>query len=176
LLLPRGWDCLLCSDLGRAKETAALVNASLNLPLQSDPDLREQDWGEWTGRHVHELQLQETDRLAKMESAGWDFKPPGGESRREVLARSLQALLGAAADWPGRRILVVCHEGVVKCLIYHLCGRRFLPDEGRLLLRRQLHLVSEKGGRLELDRVNAFELEPKNATDRRAQNENTDGS
>jgi probable phosphoglycerate mutase len=176
LLLPHNWDCLLCSDLGRARETAVLMNASLKLPLRSDPGLREQDWGEWTGRHLRELQREEADRLVALESTGWHFRPPGGESRREVLARSLQALLGVAADWPGRRILVVCHEGVVKCLIYHLCGRRFLPEEGRLLLRRQLHLVSEKGGRLELDRVNALELEQNNATGRWAQNENTDGS
>ena len=176
LLQPYNWDFLLCSDLGRAKDTAGIISAGLQCPLYTDPGLREQDWGWWTGRYLHELQRQEADRLATLESAGWHFRPPGGESRQQVLSRSRQALLGAAERWPGRRILVVCHEGVVKCLIYHLCGRRFQPDEGRLLLRRQLHLISEKGGRLEVDQVNALELNRENARDGRGLNEDIDDS
>ena len=152
------WDRLLCSDLGRAKETAALMNARLKLPLQSEADLREQHWGEWTGRNIKQLQEQEADRLESLEAQGWDFRPPGGESRRDVLMRSIKALENAAEKWPGQRILVVCHEGVIKCLLYHLGGRKFLPQEGRMLMNRHLHLISEKGGRFELDQINALDL------------------
>jgi probable phosphoglycerate mutase len=159
------WDRMLCSDLGRAKDTAALINARLKLSVQADAGLREQHWGEWTGRSINQLQIQEADRLAKLESAGWEFTPPGGESRRQVLMRSLAALGSAAEKWPGQRILVVCHEGVVKCLIYHLSGRHFRPAEGRLLKHRHLHLISEKQGRFELVQANALELDQDHALD-----------
>lgn len=160
-----GWDRLLCSDLGRAKSTAALINKSLKLAVAYEKGLREQHWGEWTGRNIKQLKIQEADRLRELESAGWEFTPPGGESRRQVLMRSMKALRSAAEKWPGQRILVVCHEGVVKCLIYHLGGRQFLPDEGRLLMRRHLHLISEKRGRFELDQVNFLDLGQTDALD-----------
>ena len=152
------WDRLLCSDLDRAKETAALVNTRLQLTVQNDAGLREQQWGEWTGRNIKRLQKQEAGRLKSLEAMGWEFSPPGGESRREVLLRSLKALEHAAMNWSGQRILVVCHEGVIKCLVYHLSGRKFLPEEGRLLMDRHLHFISETGGRFELDQINALDL------------------
>jgi probable phosphoglycerate mutase len=160
-----GWNRVLCSDLGRAVGTAALINTRLKLDLAEDSGLREQHWGEWTGRNITQLKIQEADRLQVLESAGWEFTPPGGESRRQVLERSMKALRNAAEKWPGQRILVVCHEGVVKCLIYHLSGRQFLPDEGRLLTRRHLHLISENRGRFELGQVNFLELDQYNAPD-----------
>ena len=152
------WDRLLCSDLERAKNTAALINTRLKLALQSDANLREQHWGEWTGRNIKRLQKREADRLEILEAMGWDFRPPGGESRREVLLRSIKSLENAAANWPGQRILVVCHEGVIKCLMYHLSGRRFLPQEGRLLMNRHLHFISEKDGLFALVQINALDL------------------
>lgn len=152
------WDRLLCSDLGRARETTALINLALQLPVSSDARLREQNWGDWTARTIQELQDLEADRLAGLESAGWGFAPPGGETRRKVLQRSLAALATAARTWPGRRILVVCHEGVIKCLVYHFSGRRFLPGEDRVLEPGHLHLLSETRGRIALDQVNAIDL------------------
>lgn len=153
------WDLVLASDLGRARETATLINATLRISLQTDPGLREQNWGDWTAWPLKELKAKEANRLASLEAAGWEFAPPGGETRRQVLVRSLDSLRAAAQKWPGQRILVVCHEGVVKCLIYHLTGRRFLPSEGRLLKPRHLHFLSENGGNIELDQVNALNLE-----------------
>ena len=152
------WDLVLASDLGRARETATLINATLQIPLQADAGLREQNWGDWTAWPIKELKAKEADRLALLEAAGWEFAPPGGETRRQVLVRSLDTLRTAAQKWPGQRILVVCHEGVVKCLIYHLTGRRFLQSEGRLLKPRHLHLLSENGGHFEMDQVNALDL------------------
>lgn len=152
------WDRLMTSDLGRAMKTAELINDRLKLPVHPDPGLREQRWGDWTARTIPQLKAEQADRLAALEAAGWDFTPPGGESRRRVLDRSRDALLTAAQNWPGQRILVVCHEGVIKCLIYHLSGRRFLPGAPRILKPLHLHLLSERAGRLALDRLNWLDL------------------
>ena len=152
------WDRLVSSDLGRALATAELINDRLELPLHPDPGLREQHWGDWTARTLPQLAAEQADRLAALQAAGWDFAPPGGESRRRVLDRSRDALLAAARRWPGQRILVVCHEGVIKCLTYHLSGRRFVPGARKILKPRHLHLLSERAGRLELDRLNWIDL------------------
>ena len=44
------WNRVLTSDLGRAMETATLINQVLKVPLFQDSRLREQDWGKWTGK------------------------------------------------------------------------------------------------------------------------------
>jgi len=152
------WDRILASDLLRARETAGVINQELKLALHPESGIREQDWGTWTGSTVKELRAAQGDRVAAQESAGWDFRPPEGESRRDVLQRSSRALLAAAQRWPGNRILVVTHSGVLKCLIYHLTGRRFLPDEPPLIRPYHLHWLQITSDGLALDRVNALAL------------------
>ena len=152
------WDRILMSDLGRVQETAEQVNASLQLPLTLEPRLREQDWGQWSGQTFPDLFSYCADEIRDQEQLGWMFQPPGGESRMAVLERSRQALLEAHARWPGENILVICHEGNIKCLLYFLLKRKFLPDEPRLLTGYQLHLLQVAGGKLLLEEANALPL------------------
>ena len=152
------WDRILASDLGRVQETVALVNRELHLPLHVDPLLQEQDWGEWSGLSFPELFARFGPEVREQEAAGWDFRPPGGESRNEVLARGLQGLRNAADKWPGEDILVVCHEGIIKTLLYHLLGRKFLPDEPKILGGYQLHLLQMNENTIKLIEMNHLKL------------------
>ena len=152
------WDRILASDLGRVQETVALVNQELHLPLHVDPLLQEQDWGEWSGLSFPELFARFGPEVRQQEAAGWDFRPPGGESRNEVLARGLQGLRNAADKWPGEDILIVCHEGIIKTLLYHLLGRKFLPDEPKILKGYQLHLLQMDENKMKLIEMNHLRL------------------
>ena len=145
-------DYLISSDLGRATQTASLINESLELEYSVEPRLREQDWGAWSGLKLAEL--LETDDLKVQERIGWHFRPIEGESRLEVLARSQQALMDIAHRLWGQRILVVTHGGVMRCLLYHLHGRRFLPEESPLLKPYRLHWLSYDGQGLKVQRLN----------------------
>jgi len=161
------WNRILISDLGRVKETAQLINERLRLPMHTEPRLREQDWGEWSGLEFAELLERRQDAFVRQQERGWDFRPPGGESRLEVLVRSQAALKEAARQWPGERILIISHEGVLKCLVYHLCGLKFLPSEQPLVQGYKLHLLQvckqtlllEKAGLLDLSTVQGAEPE-----------------
>jgi broad specificity phosphatase PhoE len=153
------WDCILASDAGRARATAEIINAFLNLPLTIDSRLKEQDWGQWVGKTVRQIEAEAQQELDEQVNAGWDFCPPGGESRLSVLIRSQQALLEAAERYPGQNLLVVIHEGVVKSLIYHLCGRKFLPGEPAILKSYQLHRLVYDSSGLQIEKINALELD-----------------
>lgn len=158
-LLQFPWDRILASDTGRALTTAERINAFLKIPLETDPRLREQDWGQWVSKTIPQIQTEASQVLEEQINAGWNFCPPGGESRESVLKRSQEALIEAADRFPGDNLLVVTHEGVVKGLIYHLCGRKFLPTEPRLLQSARLHwLVFDRGG-LQIEKVNALKLD-----------------
>ncbi|MCL7487825.1 MAG: histidine phosphatase family protein [Desulfobulbaceae bacterium] len=152
------WHRLVCSDLERARQTAELVNITLRLPWTTESRLREQDWGDWTTMTLGEIKAGHHDLLRKQERQGWDFQPPGGESRRKVLARSLAALAAAHATAPGENILIVCHEGIVKCLLYHLLDRQFLPEEPGVIAPFHLHLLAMQGNNLSLARLNRLPL------------------
>lgn len=152
------WDRILVSDLGRAMETGRLINRTLQLPVDSDAGLREQDWGAWIGMTLADVKRQHPNELSHQVRAGWRFCPPEGESRREVLYRCTTALQTAARRWPGQTVLVVAHEGVIKCLVYHLSGRRFLPEEPPLVKRRHLHWIESDGKALRAGEINALPL------------------
>ncbi|MFC1829595.1 histidine phosphatase family protein [Thermodesulfobacteriota bacterium] len=152
------WDRIICSDIGRAKETAALINASLEIPVTYDSRLREQDWGEWTGKTLTEIEDKIPRALSKAASKGWEFCPPDGESRHAVWSRSQSAVREAAQNWSGETILVVTHEGVIKCLIYCLIGQRFLPTDAPLLLPQHLHWLVHGRLGLRIGEVNARNL------------------
>ena len=152
------WDRILASDLGRAVSTAREVNRALGLSVATDDRLREQDWGEWSGRTVPDLVQEIPDLMERYGSAGWAFCPPGGETRAAVCERGREALCAAAARWPGQRILVVAHAGMIRILINGLLGRAFLPDEPQILLSGHLHrLVVDQSG-LRADQLNAVDL------------------
>jgi len=160
MLQGQPYSRILSSDLGRALATAEALNSALGLPLSADPRLREQDWGRWTGETLAALRARGPGRMAAAEGRGWDFRPPGGESRREVWHRGRAALMAAARRWPGETLLVVTHEGVIKCLAYRLSARRFLPTEMPLLRPRHLHRLCAAGGDLTPTALNRLCLDP----------------
>jgi len=138
---------ILSSDLGRAKATTGILNLRLRLPVTLEKRLREQHFGEWTGRYWRDI--PEAD-IAVAEAAGWNFAPPGGESRTDVRLRAERALTDAARANPGRNVLVVTHQGVIKAVLYHLLGRRYLPDEPSAFDPDRLQQVVCQGGALSI--------------------------
>jgi probable phosphoglycerate mutase len=153
------WSRILASDSGRAATTAAIINAQLKLAVEMDPRLRELDWGRWSTRTISGIRAEDLDAVAAQEAAGWEFRPPGGESRRQQLERSRRALMAAAGRWPGDCILVVTHEGVIKSLAHDLCGRAYLATDAVCLQPYHLHWLTVVDGRMALAGLNARALD-----------------
>ena len=152
-LTGNGLDCILTSGLSRAKETAAILNEVLNLPVFEDKRLGEQDWGRWTGLTKAELKAMR-DQVRKQEAKGFGFRPEGGESRDEVLFRACDALIEFAAAHPGESVLVVTHNGVLKCLTHALSGSDFLPGDPVGYLPYRLHRIECMENELALGEMN----------------------
>ncbi len=125
-----GFGLILASDLGRARATAEILAGELGLEVVIEPGLREMDWGRWTGRHKDKLRRRSPDR-ERERLDWWDFRPPDGESRREVLARATAALLSQARERPGARLLAVSHRGLIRSLVFD--GLGFVPPRSSAL-------------------------------------------
>lgn len=109
--LPEGWRGGRCvtSPLQRARETAALLGFDA---AGIDARLVEMGWGGYEGATLAELRQRHGDALAENEARGLDFRPPQGESPREVAARLAGFLRDLAVEGDGR--LVVAHRGILR--------------------------------------------------------------
>jgi broad specificity phosphatase PhoE len=108
------------SDLVRARRTVQLMAAELGYdgPMVVDPDLREQDLGEWNGRTNAEIAaIWPTELEARR--AGVLDDVPGGEPGTVFTARCLGAL-GRLAGGDADETIVVAHGGVVIALEHAL--------------------------------------------------------
>ncbi len=153
-LAAQHWSRIVASDLGRAKESAAILNSIMNVPLTFERRLREQHWGEWEGRRIEEIRVKHSEEIARQVAAGWDFRPPRGESRREVLQRSRTALHEAAMTWPQQKILIICHQGIIKCLVSDILNTKFSSDDSPQLDQNSLHTLIFRDGSLFCQELN----------------------
>ena len=105
---------IVSSPLARCVETAALLGAP---HATRDPRLAEMSWGAWEGRRLAELRAEHGRAMEENEARGWDFRPDGGESPREVLER-VRGWLAALAE----PTLAVTHRGVIRAVFASASG------------------------------------------------------
>ncbi|HET7197655.1 MAG TPA: histidine phosphatase family protein [Burkholderiales bacterium] len=119
LFLPDGFGGfrVVASPLRRCLDTAALIGCA---EPQREPRIAEMSWGAWEGRRLDELRAALGEAMRENEARGWDFRPEGGESPREVLARVRPWLAEVAAR--GEPTLAVTHRGVIRAVLAHALG------------------------------------------------------
>lgn len=105
------WDVALTSPLRRAAETAEIITALAGIPRTVVvPALAERDYGAASG-------LTRAEALAAFPDG-----VPGEEDRAAVRDRALTALLSWVDRYPGGRLLVVSHGGVIGALLAAATG------------------------------------------------------
>jgi broad specificity phosphatase PhoE len=120
-------DLVLCSPFARARETARLVLAELDLagrplpPLHVDERLRDRETGVLDLFHSTTASpaahLEYPEEWARRRRLGeLYYRPSGGESLADVAVRLRGVLADLHRTRAGRRVLVVGHDAVVAML------------------------------------------------------------
>ncbi|MCY4528488.1 MAG: histidine phosphatase family protein [Chloroflexi bacterium] len=112
------------SDLSRATETARAIVGDTDMPVFTDPDLREFSYGEWEGLTLKEVEDQFPLELAERTGQGNNtFAAPGGEDTGHVLdrVRRFSAEAEKRHD-PADNVLIVAHGGSIRALFVCLLG------------------------------------------------------
>jgi len=148
------FDVLVSSDLARAAQTAKALGEDRGQPLYIDGRLRERCYGGFEGLLYAEIEQRFPAEFAAWQARDVDAQlPPGqnrGETFREFYDRVVPAILGWAADNPGKSLALVAHGGVLECAyraalglpletprdfkVHNASINRFLVRDGKLEL------------------------------------------
>jgi broad specificity phosphatase PhoE len=145
----------LASPLRRCLDTAA----ALGLVVSPDARLIEMDWGDYQGQTLAALRARHGADLAANEARGLDFRPPGGESPRDVQTRVAPLLMEIAAA--GRPTVAVSHRGVIRAIHAWAIGWDMTGEAPQELDVHAVHLFRlDPDGTPRLERLN-LPLEPR---------------
>jgi len=120
-------DAVYSSTLSRARQTADIIAAPHHLDVEAFDALQEVNFGIWEGHTYEEIRQRWPGQIEAFYASKGKLKAPGGESFRDVTARSVrqvEELLARHSD--GDTVMIVCHGGTLRCLLFGLLG---LPIE-----------------------------------------------
>ncbi|TBL79727.1 histidine phosphatase family protein [Paenibacillus thalictri] len=133
-LKTESWHGVITSDLMRAKATGHIIADELGIPMLAyDPGIRERGFGQLEG-------TTEEERVERF-GAGWRERELelGMESDESLLSRGLAVLEDAAAAYPGQRILIISHGGIIVPMLKKLTNdpiERHLKNTSLSILSR----------------------------------------
>ncbi len=106
-------EILIASPLKRTTQTAEVISERLGLPIIFDEAWYECDFGLWDG-----MSIDEVAHTYPIEYKAWlassAYAPPEGESYDALGWRVDEAIDKLVAKYPGKRVVVVTHNGVAK--------------------------------------------------------------
>jgi len=120
-LCDKGIATLHCSDLARSRQTAEIIGKAIGLLPSAHPELREVSLGAWEGLLRREVAERWADEFAARGRDMDGYRPPGGESFADCLARAWP-LWKAITQTDAAAIAVVAHAGVNRLLLCRLLG------------------------------------------------------
>ena len=157
-------DCILSSDLLRARETADIIASALKVPVHQTTGLREAHLGGAQGLTVEEIEAKFGKELVEKWRSPYlsdaDVSYPGGETGNAVLDRVLRSLSKFITETDHQRIGIATHGGVIRRVVRSLLEdhRIFIPIPNGILYPIQRH---SQDGKLELLPVTPFK--PRNS-------------
>lgn len=132
------FDIAYTSALSRAQETLRIILDELGQPgLETirDQALNERDYGDLTGLNKDDARKKWGDEQVHIWRRSYDVPPPGGESLKDTLARSLPYYMKLIQPdvLSGKHVLVVAHGNSLRSLIMAIEG--LSPEQ---ILKREL--------------------------------------
>jgi probable phosphoglycerate mutase len=155
-----GW---ISSPLARCRETAELMLRSMGRSMDGaslvlDDRLIERSFGAWEGETLADLRARYGADMAAWEAKGWDFRPPGGESPRDVLQRSMPLLQEMLQQ--ERSMICVTHRSVIRAIYAAARGWDMVGRPPEKLADGAVHLFRLSDAGLAVDRLNLALVDP----------------
>ncbi|HEV8289337.1 MAG TPA: histidine phosphatase family protein [Candidatus Norongarragalinales archaeon] len=122
-LAEEGFDVVYSSPQQRAFETASIIANQKHLPVNVSRDLVERDYGKYEGIGWNEVSPQHADRFEYFYSENNPaLEQAGVETISQVRNRGLAAIKQIVHENNEKKIVVVTHGGLLRCIAMTLFG------------------------------------------------------
>jgi len=116
------FDVAFTSDLKRAQNTLKLIQEEMgqaNLPVFKTVALNERDYGDLSGLNKDDARKKWGEEQVHIWRRSYDVAPPGGESLKDTLARTLPYYVTEILPrvLRGERVLVAAHGNSLRALV-----------------------------------------------------------
>lgn len=112
-------DAVYASSLRRAQETAIPVADGRELDVKIEPDVAEYDKDSPEYVPVEELKAANDPRWQQMLAGEWEV---GTETQAQFNDRTIGAVERIVGEYPGQRVAIVCHGGVINAYLTRIMG------------------------------------------------------
>ncbi|WP_323127238.1 alpha-ribazole phosphatase family protein [Marinobacter sp. JSM 1782161] len=116
------WDVVVTSPLRRCCEFAKQVAGERRIPLVTEPQLQEVHFGDWEGLTAAQIESAFGDHLQRFWANPVANTPGGGEALPAFYDRVGAGWRQLLDDQRGKRVLLVCHGGVIRMLLARVLG------------------------------------------------------
>ncbi|HEY2758642.1 MAG TPA: 2,3-bisphosphoglycerate-dependent phosphoglycerate mutase [Pseudolabrys sp.] len=132
------FDIAYTSALKRAQRTLGLMLEELgqiNIPIIKDQALNERDYGDLSGLNKDDARKKWGEEQVHIWRRSYDIAPPGGESLKDTLARTLPYYVTEILPrvLRGGRVLVAAHGNSLRALVMVL--EKLSPEQ---ILKREI--------------------------------------
>lgn len=115
-------ELVVTSTYVRARQTAAIATADLDVPVRADERLRDRELGVLDMLTSLGVERRLPDEAARRRWLGkFAYRPPGGESWNDLALRIRSFVRDLEAE-PAERVLLLCHDAPIMVLRYVLEG------------------------------------------------------
>ncbi len=147
-------SAIYCSPRRRAADSANILAAGFECPIETIADLREIDFGDFEGLSYDEIATRYPDLYRQWMESPAEVRFPNGECEAQVRERVLRAFANICRDRAGQIAAVVTHSGVIRILIADILQ---MPPSALFHLSQSygaVNLVSIRDGYACLDLLN----------------------
>jgi len=114
------FDTLISSDLGRTRETAAIIAECTGHSVKTDSRLRERNYGVLEGLTVADIKAGHSEVLERLDANDPDYIIPEGESHRQHYQRNVAVFEELQSGISDGRVALVVHGGVLDSLFRYV--------------------------------------------------------
>ena len=115
-------DVVYSSPLSRACDTVKGVADALDLPIITENELREFNFGKWEGLTLEEIKNNFDNGYGKWAKDPGTVVPPDGESMAELQTRVVNKLKEIGKKEDGKTVLIGSHSSVIRAFQCYIQG------------------------------------------------------
>ena len=114
-------EAMFASPLDRTRQTAALINRYLQLPIVFDDRLKEWDCGDWSGYLYADIETRWPEEWRRWRADPFYYRAPNAENYPDMIARATP-FLDELHTHAAQNIAIVSHGMIGKAMISTLLG------------------------------------------------------